>query len=793
MKVSYQWLNEFVQTDLSLKALSEQLTLAGLEVDSVEPVAAEFSKVVVGEVINKHKHPDADKLSCCKVNVGDEVLDIVCGAANVIEGMKVAVALVGAKLPAVEIKKSKLRGQSSNGMLCSERELGLSDEHNGIMALADNAPIGEDVRHYLQLDDTSIEVDLTPNRADCLSVEGIAREVAALNRLVYKPVDIKPIAAEISEHIEIELRDVYSCPKYVGRIVHNVDAMAKSPLWMTEKLRRCGIRPISIIVDITNYVMLEIGQPMHAFDLNKIEGGIVVRMADESEKLTLLDGNEITLTNDTLVIADHQKALALAGIMGGEASAVTDNTKDILLESAFFLPIAIAGKARSYGLHTDSSHRFERGVDPALAERAIERATELLVDLACGTASDVIIKSDSKYLPKKETILLNRARINRLLGLEITADEIVSILTALGFRVKNIHDTEKWQIEVPSWRFDISIEEDLIEEIARLYGYENLPQTLPDMSIPIVKIQESAMDSLKVKNLLISRGYQEAITYSFIDPKFDCFFASHHKSLALKNPIASDMAVMRQSLIPGLLVSLKNNMHRQQSRIRNFEVGNCFIYNEKGELEQKQMLAGIVSGMLTPLQWSKMSESDFYDVKSDVAMLLSITREQFGFKPIKNLPYLHSGRSAVIVNQAGEQVGVIGQIHPNLQKLVSLKGKAPIIFELNWEKLDQIKLPKFSNWSKYPSISRDIAIVVDENIAVETIRQSIIDAGGELLLDVGVFDLYQGDNLPKNKKSVAFNLILQDSSKTLKDEDINQVVDQLVAQLEENYKATLRE
>ncbi|MCF6776066.1 phenylalanine--tRNA ligase subunit beta [Thiotrichales bacterium 19X7-9] len=791
MKVSYQWLNKFVQTDLLLKALTEQLTLAGLEVDSIEPVAAEFSNVVVGQVIGKAKHPDADKLSCCKVDVGNEVLDIVCGAANVTEGMKVAVALVGAELPGLKIKKSKLRGQASNGMICSERELGLSDEHSGIMSLPVNAPIGDDIRQYLQLDDSSIEVDLTPNRADCLSIEGIAREVAALNRVMYSPVDVKPVQAEISDIVTIELKNDQACPKYAGRIIRNVNPKVESPLWLTEKLRRCGIRPVSIIVDITNYVMLELGQPMHAFDLGKIDGGIIVRMAKENEKLILLDGNEVNLNKDTLVIADHKKALALAGIMGGEGSSVTDQTVDIFFESAFFSPLAIAGKARSYGLHTDSSHRFERGVDPVLVERAIERATELLVSLCGGEAGEVVVKSNEMYLPKRDTITLNLARIKRLLGLETTADEVISILTALGFTLKNIQ-SDQWQVNVPSWRFDIAIEEDLIEEVARLYGYENLPQTLPKLTMPIVTMQESAIEVSKVKHLLAARGYKEAITYSFIDPKFDPFFAMHHESLALKNPIASDMAVMRQSLLPGLLTALKNNIHRQQSRIRSFEMGNCFIYDKKGILEQKQMLAGVVSGTLTPLQWSNMHESDFYDVKSDVSMLLAMTNSQFSFKPI-NLPYLHSGRSAVILNQKGDIVGLIGQIHPNLQKLVALKGKAPIVFELDWDVLNHIELPKFKHWSKYPSISRDIAIVVDEDIAVENIRQTIIETGGELLLDVGVFDLYQGENMPKNKKSVAFNLILQDSSKTLKDEDVNQVVSQLVARLEENYKATLRE
>ncbi|MCF6807204.1 phenylalanine--tRNA ligase subunit beta [Thiotrichales bacterium 19S9-12] len=793
MKISYQWLNELVVTELSAKQLSEQLTLAGLEVDSIEPAALDFSGVIVGEVVQKEKHPDADKLSLTKVNTGNETLDIVCGASNVKEGMKVAVARVGAKLPGdFKIKKSKIRGQVSLGMLCSESELGLSESSHGIMALDDDAPIGKDIREYLKLDDVTIEVDLTPNRADCLSLEGIAREVAALNQTTYQAVDVKPVASSISNNIPIEIKDKDFCPRYISRSIEGVNPTKKTPLWISEKLRRCGIRPISIIVDITNYVMLELGQPMHAFDLDKINGGIVVRKAKKQESITLLDDSEIRLDETCFVIADHKKPLALAGIMGGVESAVSDKSVNIFLESAYFNPEMIAGKARKFGLHTDSSHRFERGVDPNLAQRAIERATDLIISYASGKPSDINVAENAQFLPERLPIKLHLEKIKRLLGLIVKSDEVVGYLTGLGFKLKEI-SKDSWEVSVPSWRFDVAIEEDLIEEVARLYGYENLPQSLPSLIMPLVGISEEKLNFQKIKDLLISRSYREAITYSFIDPKFDQYFAMHKESLRLKNPISSDMAVMRQSLLPGLLSSLTNNIHRQQNRVRLFELGNAFIYDQTGNLNQTMMLAGVAIGDTTETQWSEQRQANFYDLKSDLMAVLGLTNLEFAFKIADDIAYLHPGRSAYLVNKEEIIIGVIGELHPNAQKLMSLKGKAPIVFEVNLDKLNKAQRPRFKSWSKYPSISRDLAIVVDKNIPVGEINEFILKQDKDILIDVSVFDLYQGDSLPKNKKSVAFNLILQDSSKTLKDDDINQVVLKIMTKLEETYQATLRE
>lgn len=793
MKVSQNWLSEFVSLPESTKKLTDQLTLAGLEVDSVESVAGEFTGIVVGEVIEKEKHPNADKLSCCKVNVGNEILDIVCGAPNVYKGMKAPVALIGAILPdGLKIKKGKLRGEVSNGMLCSEKELGLSDESNGLMELPIDAPVGDDIRSFLKLDDVSIEVDLTPNRADCLSVEGIAREIAALNQTSFKPLEFEKTKSLLNDQISIEIKDEKASPKYLGRIVKDVNTKAETPLWMKERLRRSGLRSISIVVDITNYVLLELGQPMHAFDLEKIDSGIIVRKAKQGESLVLLDESKITLNDDTLIIADHKKALAIAGIMGGFDSSVTDTTKDILLESAFFSPIEIAGKARNYGLHTDSSHRFERGVNPELAERALEYATTLLVEIAGGKASKIAHCVNAEFLPENKLITLTLTKIKRLLGIDVTNDQVELILKALQFELKLINDTS-WQVKAPAWRFDISIEEDLIEEIARLYGYENIEEKLPQMPMATVSIKEKDIQLNEIRKILITRGFREAITYSFIDPKFDQFFASH-KSLPLKNPIASDMALMRQSLIPGLLMALKNNVHRQQNRVRLFEMGNCFITtDDKGNFNQRQKIAGVICGSLNPLQWRAQTQADFYDLKNDVNALLSLKNETIKYQKVTNISYLHSGKSAAILDSNNKIIGLIGELHPSVQKLIGLKAKPPVVFELDFDLFNQKTLARFETWSKYPIISRDLAIVVDQTIEVDTIKQTIKNQVGELLSELNVFDLYQGENIKKNEKSIAFNLILQDSSKTLKDEDVNEVISQIVEKLKQQYQATLRE
>ena len=583
MKFSEKWLREWVNPAMDTQALSEQLSMAGLEVDGVEPAAAEFSGVVVGEVVECGQHPDADKLRVTKINVGgDELLDIVCGAPNCRQGIKVAVATVGAVLPGdFKIKKAKLRGQPSHGMLCAFDELGISEEGDGIMELPSDAPIGTDLREYLGLDDNIIDVDLTPNRGDCLGIKGIAREVGVLNSIDVKALDIPTVKPTIDDKLAIELINEEACPRYLGRVIKGVNLDAETPLWMVEKLRRSGVRSIDPVVDVTNFVLLELGHPMHAFDLNAIEGGIKVRSANAGEELVLLDGNTAKLKESTLVIADDNKALAIAGIFGGEQSGVTEKTSDILLESAFFNPVAIAGQARSYGLHTDASHRYERGVDFALQHDAMERATALLLDIVGGEAGPVVEAVAKDKLPKVTEVRLRRARLDRVIGHHIDDAKVTDILTRLGLDVKIVDGV--WSADVPSYRFDISIEEDLIEEVARVYGYNSIPNVAPTAKLKMTTHNEANVATSKFRNTLVTRGYQEAITYSFVDPKAQAILHPNSDALILPHPISSDMSAMRVSLMPGLLASLVYNQNRQQGRIRLFEHGLKFLRDENAE------------------------------------------------------------------------------------------------------------------------------------------------------------------------------------------------------------------
>lgn len=794
MKFSEKWLREWVSPSISTDELSEQLSMAGLEVDGIETVAGEFSGVVVGEVVECGQHPDADKLQVTKINVGDdELLDIVCGAKNCRKGLKVAVAKVGAVLPGnFKIKKAKLRGQPSFGMLCSFSELGIDVESDGILELPADASIGQDIREFLQLEDVTIEVDLTPNRADCLGIKGLAREVGVLNQANVSEPEITAVESTISDSRNIQLLDPELCPRYLGRVIKGINLNAVTPIWMAEKLRRSGVRSIDPVVDVTNFVLLELGHPMHAFDNDKLSGDVIVRLAKQDEKLTLLDGNEVTLKDNTLVIADKDKALAMAGVFGGLDSGVTENSKDIFLESAFFAPDAIKGKARQYGLHTDASHRYERGVDPQLQRTAMERATNLLLEIVGGEAGPVVEAVEESHLPKVQEVTLRHSRLTKVLGVEIFEDTISDIIQRLGFDM-SLNDGV-WQVSVPAYRFDISIEEDLIEEVARVYGYNQIPNVAPVSSLKMSKGQEQEVDLKQLKNVLVEAEYQEAITYSFVDPKIQSLLYPEINGLVLPHPISSEMSVMRVSLWTGLLQAVSYNQKRQQSRVRLFESGLRFMpdANEKTGVRQELVLSGVVSGNLADESWNTETRAiDFFDVKSDVENILDsagVTGYQF---VAEQHSALHPGQSAAIY-QNDKLLGFLGAIHPQFEKALGLNGRA-FAFELDFTALGVKKLPKLEEISKFPANRRDIAIVVDDDKVVGEILTCIEKFGANQLVGLNLFDVYKGKGIAEGKKSLAISLILQDKSKTLEESDIQATVDGIVAELSEKFEASLRD
>ncbi|MCV9877278.1 phenylalanine--tRNA ligase subunit beta [Brenneria izbisi] len=795
MKFSELWLREWVNPAVDSDTLSEQITMAGLEVDGIEPVAGAFHGVVVGEVVECGPHPNADKLRVTKVNVGgDRLLDIVCGAPNCRQGLKVAVATVGAVLPGdFKIKAAKLRGEPSEGMLCSFSELGISDDHNGIIELPLDAPIGTDIRQYLQLDDNIIEISVTPNRADCLGIIGVARDVAVLNQLPLSEPEIQPVAATIQATFPIEVDAPQACPRYLGRVVKGIDIKAVTPLWMREKLRRCGIRSIDPVVDVTNYVLLELGQPMHAFDLDRLEGGIVVRHAHDGETLTLLDGNEAKLNADTLVIADKQKALALGGIFGGEHSGVNQNTQHVLLECAYFNPLSITGRARRYGLHTDASHRYERGVDPAIQHKAMERATRLLIDICGGEAGPVMDMTSEEDLPARATITLRREKLDRLIGHVIADEQVTDILQRLGGKVTKI--ATGWQAVAPSWRFDMEIEEDLVEEIARIYGYNNIPNIATLAPLTMTSHREATLSLKRVKTLLVDHGYQEAITYSFVDPKIQALIHPGEQVLNLPSPISAEMSAMRLSLWSGLLGAVAYNQNRQQSRLRLFESGLRFVPDSSADLGIRQdfMLAGVITGTRYEEHWDLARQAvDFYDLKGDLEAVLALTGKlsDIEFKAESN-PALHPGQSAAIY-LCGERIGFIGVIHPELERKLDLNGRT-VVFELLWDKVADRVLPDASDISRFPANRRDIAVVVAENVPAGDILAECKKVGANQLVGVNLFDVYRGKGVADGYKSLAISLTLQDTSRTLAEEEIAATVAECVAALKQRFQASLRD
>ncbi len=789
MKFSEQWLREWVNPDINTEELVSQITMAGLEVDGVDLVAGEFTGVVVGEVISTEKHPDADKLSVCQVNAGDETFQVVCGAANVRAGLKVPFAKIGAVLPGdFKIKKAKLRGVESQGMLCADAELGMADSSDGLMELPVDALVGQDFREYMNLNDRMIEVDLTPNRSDCLSIAGLAREVGVLNKILVDKPKIEAVVPSINDTFGINVDSPAACPRYIGRVIRGVNVKAETPLWMQEKLRRSGLRSIDPVVDVTNYILLEFGQPMHAFDLDNLSGSINVRMANDNEKITLLDGQEVELRSDTLVIADEVRALAIAGVMGGEHSGVKDTTVNIFLECAFFEPIAIAGKARSYGLHTDSSHRFERGVDYKLQSKMIERATALLLSIVGGEAGPVSEKVSKKDLPSRALVELRYPRVESLLGLKVNKTEIEEILTRLGLRIEKL-TKDGWLIKVPSYRFDISIEADLIEEIGRIYGYNNLPVTEPVGSLALKPKDESITPIADIQNHLVTLGYQEAITYSFVDPVLQQRIDPENEGIALANPISADLSVMRTSLWTGLLKALVYNQNRQQERVRLFESGLRFI--KKGdEIEQLPMLAGVISGARRPENWTNGKDSvDFFDVKADLESLFARLGGEFEFKP-GSLPALHPGQTAEIVKNS-KIVGYLGALHPEIHNYLNLNGPV-YLFELCLNEIVKGKVPQFKEFSKFPEVRRDLAILVKKETNYSEVKSAIVEKAGDCLINLNVFDVYQGQGIEPGMKSLAISVTWQHVERTLNDEEIAQTFDDIVNVLKERFGATLR-
>jgi phenylalanyl-tRNA synthetase beta chain len=790
MKFSEAWLREWVSPDLESAALAEQLTMAGLEVDSIEPVAADFEGVRVAEVMSVEPHPDADKLRVCSVSIDEsEPLQIVCGAPNVRAGMKAPLATVGGRIGDMKIKKAKLRGVPSHGMLCSARELGLSDEHEGLLSLAADAPVGEDLRAYLGLDDISIDVDLTPNRGDCLGIEGIAREVGTLTGTDLTPPPLKTVDAEVSDVCGVSVESPEACPRYLGRVIKGIDPSVETPLWMQERLRRSGLRSLGPVVDVTNYVLLELGQPMHAFDRDRLGDGIVVRYAAKGEKLTLLDDREIEPGADTLLICDHEKPLALAGIMGGIDSGISAETRTLFLEVAYFEPEIIAGKARAYGLTTDASHRFERGVDPELQWRAMERATGLLLELVGGEAGPVVETVAEQFLPVKRPVLLRRSRIQRLLGFLPGDEEVSDMLERLGNRLQPHADG--WQVTPPSYRFDLSIEADLIEEVGRIFGYDNLPTANNRGDLVMRSVPETSTPLSRLRSLLIDRGYQEAITYSFVDADQSQLFEPTLTGVKLANPISSEMSVMRTSLWCGLVNALKYNIARQQSRVQLFESGLKYVHQDN-EIKQVNVLSGVVSGELVPEQWGQASRSvDFFDIKSDIEALFELAAcSPVSFEPGIHTA-MHPGQTARLSDD-GVPVGWLGCVHPEIAKRLQISSQT-YLFELKLESLHKGHLPSFEKLSRFPSIRRDLAVVVDADVPTVALRDCIEESAGSMLRNLLVFDVYQGQGIETGRKSIALGLILQDSSRTLTDDDVDGLINGVTRQLEEKFGATLRE
>jgi phenylalanyl-tRNA synthetase beta chain len=790
MKFSESWLRTLVDTKLSSEELSHLLTMAGLEVEGLEPVAPQFNDVVVAQVLEVVKHPDADRLNVCKVDTGrGEPTTIVCGAPNVAVGLRVPCALPGAKLPGdFVIKIAKVRGIESSGMLCSAKELGIAEEASGLLILPADAPVGLSIRDYLDLDDNQFELKLTPNRADCLSLTGVAREVAAIAGAQAKFVDVPEVAASITDQRAVVLDAPQACPLYFGRVLKGVNAKAPTPEWMKRRLERSAIRSISALVDVTNYVMLELGQPLHAFDNTRLEGAVHARMAKPEEKLLLLNEQTINIDADILVIADEVKPLAMAGIMGGEESGITLETSELFLESAFFAPKAIAGRARRYGFGSDASHRFERGVDFGGAKRAIERATQLIIDI-CGGAAGPVTEAKAE-MPARNPVRLRTARACAVIGMTFSPEQIASLFNDLGLPF--VRGGDDFLVTPPTWRFDIEIEEDLIEEIARLHGYDNIPAPAPRGNLKMMMQPEAQRPAARVRQLLVDRGYQEVVNFAFVEEGWEADFSANTDPIRLANPIASQMGVMRSSLIGGLVANLITNLKRKQNRVRLFETGRSFHRDTAAStvagFSQPWKLACLAFGGALPESWGSGSRKvDYFDIKGDLEALLAPA--QLIFEKLLH-PALHPGRSAS-VKLNGIIIGFIGELHPEWVQKYDLP-QAPVLFEVDFEEVKVVKVPAYAEVSKFPSVIRDLAIVVDQSISLQTLLDGLKSRLPALIQDVQLFDIYTGKGVPENKKSLAFRIVMQDTQRTLQDSEVDAAVQHLMACLEQAFGAELR-
>ncbi len=794
MKVSEQWLRSWINPAISRTALSTQLNMAGIEVSAITPVANSFKNVVAGKIISIAAHPTADNLKICDVSVGqDKLITIICAAPNARENIIVPVALVGAQLPNNKIiQQSTIQSTVSDGMLCSQAELGLVESADVLWELPTDTPLGVELWDYLELDDYIFEIELTPNRGDCLSINGLAREIAVINRSkLLNPNNSPSITHQINETFIVNLLSPKDCPNYMGRIIRNIDNHVKTPLWMQERLRRSGIRSISMVVDVMNYVMLELGQPLHAFDLAHLHKSIQVRRAHANEKLQLLDGQDVTLNEEMLVIADEKNCLAIAGVMGGLQSAVTENTTDIFIESAFFDPIVIAGRARQLGLNTDAAYRFERGVDPAIQKCAIDRATELIVTLGRGEVGPVTEAVAQEYLPTSPAITLRKSRLNQLLGFEIAQEEVTDILQYLGMQVSKKEG--EWQVIPPSFRFDISREVDLIEEVVRIHGYQHIPQRKTTLPVTFVAQSETKLAKQRLRHLLIDRGYQEVITYSFISQQLQELFDPIHKPLALVNPLSPELAVMRTSLWPSLINVLIYNLNRQNARLRLFETGLRFIPTDN-TLKQDAVIAGLITGNVFPEQWGAPSRLvDFYDIKNDVFSLLNLTGQQDDYAMVAQThPALHPGQSCAIYDNDKQLVGFFGALHPAIKKMLGITDPV-YLFECLLNSISDVALPQFKAVSKFPTVRRDIALIVDQEIHAQQLHNAIIASASELLVSLQLFDVYQGKGIATGKKSVALGLIFQGADRTLKESDVNELVERVINTLKKQFNVSLRD
>lgn len=791
MKISENWLRTWVNPAIDSDTLSDQLTMLGLEVDELAPAAKAFTGVVVGEVLTVEQHPDADRLRVTTVNIGTgEPLQIVCGAPNVRAGMKAPVATIGAVLPGdFKIKKGKLRGIESQGMLCGASEIDLEDKIDGLLELPADAPVGVNVREYLDLDDNVIDISITPNRGDCFSIRGIAREIGVINQLAVTTPEIKEVAATIDDEKKV-IVDTEGCPRYLGRVIKNVNTKAPTPEWMERALARSGIRQHSILVDITNYVLMELGQPLHAFDGGKVDGAVRVRQATSAEKLTLLNEQEVELSENVMVIADDQKALAIAGIMGGLSSAVSDNTTEIFLESAFFDQLYIAGRARSFGLHTDASQRYERGVDFELPMTAMHRASQLIAELAGGEFGPITVAEKAELLPKREAIELNQAQVDQLLGYSVESAFITDALTRLGCNV-TVKAEGEWTVVPPSHRFDMTIYQDLIEEVARIHGYDNIQISLPVIDVKLAKYQDQ-FELVQLRQTAVALGYQEAISFSFADAKLEKQLNPQGQPLALANPISSDLAVMRSTLLSSLIPCVQYNVNRQQSRVRFYELGLRFDYQGASsihDLKQIPTFALIATGSRTTESWhGKAQAMDFFDFKGDVEEILNSARLNVEYVRSERA-WLHPGQSAEILVD-GQSIGYFGRLHPSLEDELDLA--TTWVAELDQSAVLQTYVSNFTELSRFPSVRRDIALLISDKINVSEIQQLIEKTGGELLDAVWLFDVYTGQGVEEGKRSLAFAIQWQHPTRTLEDAEIKSGMDNILQVLENTYHATLR-